>query len=366
MTDTKTECYLSFLRYCLSDTAVWPEEAQPIDWHDLLQFARRQAIEGVFWQGIQRIGERHPNKPSDDDVMEWMACVTRIRRRSEEMFDTVAFVSETFRQQGFRNCILKGQGNALLYPDPYLRRCGDIDVWVDATARQAVAYARQFHPAARPCYHHVDFRDVRHVPVEIHYRPSFMNNLVANAHLQRYFRQQAPLQFIHQAEMPDGRGTLAVPTPSFNRIFQMSHISNHFFHEGIGLRQLVDYYYLLRRGVSSEERTDATRLLRRCGMYRFATAVMYVMQEMLGLEKEYLLTPPSKRLGCKLQEEILQAGNFGHHDRRRGSGPARNALQANMQRLWRDVRLLFYFPSETLWEPVFRMWHFFWRKTFRT
>lgn len=357
-----TDRYLSFLRYSLGEGAGDAEAAADgICWHDLLAFARKQTIEGVLWRGMQRLGDGVANKPTDDDVLEWMACVTRIRRRNEEMYDTAAFIGKTFQGEGFRCCILKGQGNALLYPDPYLRRAGDIDVWLDAPDSEVIAYVRKHHPQARPCYHHVDFREVRHAAVEVHYRPSFMNNLVANAHLQRYFDAHRDEQFTHWVSLPDGRGQVAVPTTAFNRIFQMSHISNHFFHKGIGLRQLVDYYYLLRQGFTPEERRSDVEVLRRCGMYKMATAVMYVMREMLGLEEEYLLVEPNERLGRKLYREILWAGNFGHHDERAATGAAATAWRGNVQRLYRDVRLLPYFPSETLWEPAFRLWHFFWR-----
>ena len=36
-----------------------------------------------------------------------------------------------------------------------------------------------------------------------------------------------------------------IPTVEFNIIFQLTHIYSHLMNEGIGLRQLVDYYYVL-------------------------------------------------------------------------------------------------------------------------
>jgi len=33
----------------------------------------------------------------------------------------------------------------------------------------------------------------------------------------------------------------------------------------------------------------------------------------------------------------------------------------NLQRVYRDIRLVKYFPAEAMSEPLFRTWHFFWR-----
>ena len=61
---------------------------------------------------------------------------------------------------------------------------------------------------------------------------------------------------------------------------------HHFFFEGIGLRQMIDYYYLLRRGFTEEERKETVRVLKYTNMERFARAVMYVMHDVLGLSHQ--------------------------------------------------------------------------------
>lgn len=56
-----------------------------------------------------------------------------------------------------------------------------------------------------------------------------MNNLISNGRLQEYFNKNADTQFANIVMLPDGAGKIAVPTTAFNRIYQMAHISNHFF-----------------------------------------------------------------------------------------------------------------------------------------
>ena len=50
---------------------------------------------------------------------------------------------------------------------------------------------------------------------------------------------------------------------------------------------------------------------------------------------------------------------FGKHDVRNRFG--RSQLGHNLQRVYRDMRLVRYFPAEALCEPFFRVWHYFWR-----
>ena len=357
--------YFEFLRYCLHDDldngVEIPSCASTICWHDLLEFAKKQTLVGVYWRGVSMLGGLTTNKPTDDDVLEWMATVKKITDQNRLMFERVGYVSRTFASEGFRSCILKGQGNALMYPDPMMRQSGDIDIWLEGRDTDIIAYVRNLCPKAKACYHHIDFDRVKNASVEVHYRPSFMNNLPNNARLQKYFAEAAPKQFVNTTKNLDGMDDFCIPTPSFNRIFQMAHISNHFFQEGIGLRQLVDYFYLLRQGFSEEERQHDVKVLKRCGLYRITRAVMYVAQTVFGLEDRYLLAPPDRRLGRQLLREVIEAGNFGQHDERAGSGSA-FGLQRNVNRLLRDVRFLFWYPSECLWEPVFRVWHYFWRR----
>lgn len=242
-----------------------------------------------------------------------------------------------------------------------MRMSGDIDVWVDGTPRQVIAYIRKLSPKDKVCYHHIDFSRVKKVPVEVHYRPSFMNNLVANARLQRFFKDEADRQFTNRVSLPDGMGEICVPTPAFNRIYQMSHISNHFFHEGIGLRQLVDYYLVLMQGFTADEKRNDERLLRQCGLLKMARAVMYVLHEVLGLDEQHMIVSVDKKRGKKLLDEILAGGNFGKYDERIGNNVNAGGVQKNIQRIYRDLRMAMLFPSESLWEPVFRLYHYFWR-----
>lgn len=375
--------YITFLRYCLreDDTPLSQEErvrlknaVGKIVWHDLRKFAQEQAIEGVYFRGMQRFfsqqskaftAESFPNKPSDEDVMDWMGDHTKICRLNETVNDRCAWVSKNFLQEGYRSCILKGQGNALYYPDPMMRMPGDIDIWIEGGAEKVINYVDAVCTGKKRVYHHIEFMSSKGVEIEVHYRPSWLNNPFYNHRLQQWFEKEREACFQNQKE-DDAGNTYNVPTWRFNVVFQVCHILNHIMHEGIGLRQIIDYYYLLRsRTCDAIERKEIEATLRDLGLLPVSKAVGWICSDLLGLEEKFLLVKPDRRVGRVILKEMIAGGNFGQHDRRVLSGVQDHPFKKNIQRFYRDFRLLLYFPSESLWEPLFRLYHFFWRKKHR-
>jgi hypothetical protein len=390
--------YLDFLRFSLNEGAQVPESVKLIDWDQLLQFAKDQCVPGVYWMGVRRLGHLKENKPTDDHVMRWMAACGKLGKRNCTVTERSAWVAKNFEKEGFRACLLKGQGLALCYPDPSLRYPGDIDIWVrprpqsgspnaatqrsnatasrsshssfhfslfthreDADIRAVIAYCRQFVPDAKACYHHIDFLKAGDIPIEVHYRPSWLNNPFHNRRLQRYFLEHADAQFSNL--QPQG---FAAPTWEFNVVFLLSHIANHLLHEGIGLKQVIDYYYLLRSQTERRSIDSYEQEFRRLGLLPFARQLMWVLCQVLGLDEQLLVARQDERRGRLLLSEMLAGGNFGMHDDRPLSGFYASGLKSNLQRVVRDLRMMRYFPSESLWEPAFRIWHYFWRRCHRS
>ena len=99
--------------------------------------------------------------------------------------------------------------------------------------------------------------------------------------------------------------------------------------------------------------------LKELGLWKFAGAIMYIMQEVFGMPASRLIVPPNEKYGKFVLNEVLEAGNFGKHDERNRFGKSK--LGHNLQRVYRDMRLVKYFPAEAMSEPFIRGWHFCWR-----
>jgi len=367
--------YIDFLKYCLNEEAGIPKCVYEIKWHSLLKFAKTQAIVGVYFEGIKKLGNISSNKPKEKDVLEWLCISMQIEKRNKQLFIKTSDISSKFQNEGFDNCILKGQGNAIMYPNSYSRMSGDIDIWLSkhieyecgkscklsATRKFVFNYVHKYFNNIKYSYQHVDFPIYKNTKIEVHYTPLYVNNPWINRRLQKWFECQKYTQMSHKIEFQNGGSTIEfnVPTNEFNCIYQLCHIQHHYFDEGIGLRQFIDYYYVLKNTINdtNNHNVDWNKQFCYFGLRKIAGAVMYVMAEVLGLEEKYLLVKPDELRGKVLVEEVICGGNFGQEHKFKHYSDYKKYFA----KIVRNMKVAWLYPSEALWEPWFRTYHFFWR-----
>ena len=413
--------FFEFLQVAMGNRKSLSCGIKDADWQRLFDFCKRQALLGIGFTAVEKlhtIGIECPSKLR----MQWMALALQIEIQNETITKQCSELTKKYEHDGLKCCILKGQGNLLNYPEGLrMRRMpGDIDVWcitpkegldiAVATGNKDVGYVNykgvnavieyaklQFRLCGidkqpRAIYHHIDAPSIDGTEVEIHYKPSFCRSLIRNRRMQKWFADHA-----NESTKNNCRYGFPVPTTSVNVVYQMCHLFNHYFHEGIGLRQLMDYYYTLKiwhndfqekkelesRGMLIEGHGSAIMspsqvmsVLRSFGMARFAGAVMYVLHDVFAIPtqlsmndersrmKDYpwLLCEPNEKEGKKLLAEIMQGGNFGQYDTRDAALKKGGMIKHGLWKLKRVMRLISSYPEEALWEPVFRVWHLGWRK----
>ena len=366
--------FFAFMRYCLGYKRNISNVVAGMDWQKLYSFASKQAILGHCFYGIERLGKEYSEELKRNPIerellMTWMGKAQQIHRQNMKVNVVASKLYSILREDGFRCCILKGQGNALMYPNAYSRNPGDIDVWVNASREQITEYAKKYFEIGEDIrYHHLE-TSLDGVPVELHFFPCIMNNPVYNARLQKWFKRNADLQCSNVVSLPDGIGEIAIPTAAFNVVYQLTHLYHHFFDEGIGMRQIIDYYYVVISDyllVINDEslgiRDTLQRELKHLGLWKFAGAVMYVQHEALGLSEEKMIAPMDEKRGKLLLAEILNGGNFGKHFTKYGHFTQQGMAKKYFLKIWRNMHFVRYYPAEALSEPIFRTWHFFWRK----
>ena len=358
--------YFAFLRYCLGKKRNMSRVIAGMDWQMLYSFASKQALLGLCFDGIERLGEEYPeelrlNPIGRELLMNWMGKAQQIRRQNVKVNGVAAKLYSKFRKDGLRCCILKGQGNALMYSNPYSRTPGDIDVWIHASRERIMEYAqKKFELGDDIRLQHLE-TSLDGVPVELHFFPCSMNNPIYHARLQKWFRRNADLQCSHIVRLPDGAGDIAIPTTAFNVIYQLTHLYHHFFDEGIGMRQIIDYYYVVNNDELLAIKDTLQKELKHLGLWKFARAVMYVLHEALGLSEEKMIAPMDEKRGKLLLAEILNGGNFGKHFTKYGHFTQQGMAKKYFLKIWRNMHFVRYYPAEALSEPIFRTWHFFWR-----
>ncbi|MCQ2144516.1 MAG: nucleotidyltransferase family protein [Bacteroidales bacterium] len=360
------------------------------EWQAVYGAASKHAILGVLLPAVEKLPEEE--RPPMPTALQWLSDQTLVRLKNEKVRVRAAELHGLFKDAGFRTHVLKGITLASFYPDPGIRQCGDIDLWVDFLKcederrgvndlrRGIIRFLKGRVKVGEILFHHCDAHFFDDVDVEVHYRPSWFYNPVfdrrfmafVDAHRERVFGSQ------------NGGGDVLGSTSNsmdgaagssrdvvFELVYNMVHVFRHIFHEGVGMRHLMDYFYVLSAS-SSDERAEAFHVLRSLGLEKFCGAVMYIETSVLGLPEEFSLCGPisaaepisdsasvgaqtSSRLrvaesyGRKLFDEIMLTGNFGMMDRR------------NEGRIRKIFRFIMISPRETLCAIPWKCWHLCWR-----
>lgn len=340
----------------------------PDEWNALYGLSMKQAVAGMCFYGIQRLPKEQAVSLPVSVKMEWLGRTVQIQQQNELLNKRAREVSALFSEGGFRSCVLKGQGVARLYDLNanlnlgLYRQSGDIDLWVDGEREQVIDFLKgKGWKVGRTVVHHTDVEIFRDVSVEVHHFPSYSFSPFRWRKYREWFWAQAKEQF----QLEDYTSGFCHPSIGFNLVYCLLHIFRHVFHEGIGLRQLMDYYMVLMaagRCGTKEHQKNAMYTLERFGMARFTAAVMYVEREVFGLQEEYMLCMPDERAGQYLLDEIMRAGNFGQYDSRISDAHSSGMVKLYMKNVKRIFGMVRYYPSEVLWAPFWKVGHFVWRK----
>lgn len=317
----------------------------------MFRMARQQALIGVCYDGICHIPASQ--RPPENILVAWKQLTEKIADIYHLHLARAGEMEPILSRLGLHGAILKGVALSRLYPAPERRMCGDIDVWVQGTHESILSALESEFRTWGVLYQECKVDFFPDVDVEIHFHPGKMYNPFLNARLQRYLEKESPIR-------PDEVLTLA--DLRFHAVYCMAHMFHHYLEGGIGLRQMMDYYYLLLH-LDPSDREPVMKALKHLGMGRFTAAMMESLRFNFGLEEEFFLCSPDTRLGRKLMDEAINGGNFGMRDRR-------NLHKKDESRLLRffrkSSRVLSYFreyPREVIWAPYARLKHFFWRRS---
>lgn len=318
-----------------------PSEAE---WQQLFDLAQKQAVAGVAFLALDRLSSYGQKIPSVL-LFEWIGLGEQIKSQNLLVNQRCKEITQLFRNEGFESCILKGQGNARMYPVPESRLSGDIDIWVFGERDEITKFVKERCPNVFEQYHHIDFPIFEDVPVEVHYTPGKLLSPRYNRRFQKWCQSEGLKVKGERLETIDGYN---VPSVGFNAVFQMAHMMIHFFIEGIGLRHFVDYYYVLTN-TDFTNHTDTVETIQYLGLEKFARGVMWIEQYCLGLEDGYLLFEPSEKIGRVILKEMEEGGNFGQYDQRY-KGREDGYLMRGLMDSYRLIKMGRVFPKEVSWK----------------
>lgn len=331
------------------------------EWASLYEMAKKQSLVGICFAGVQKLQAQRqaPNSWGNEQgellYLQWMGMAAKIQQRNEVVNKQCALLGEKLESEGYSYCVLKGQGVAHIYPEHLrgLRQSGDIDVWVSGGRDEALTYVQKVSPTRHVTWLHADLHVFEDTAVEVHFLPTYLRCPWKNRMLKAWFDWFADFETIGETN------GYSVPLDEFNLVFLALHIFRHLLGEGVGMRQLMDYYFVLNHVDDKETRSHAYEVLRSLGLGRFAGALMWICNNVFGLPEDRMICQMDKELGQLILKDIELTGNFGQHDDRMKDGES--AWQRFVRTNATNLRYLRYFPAEVLCTPLYRVWHRCWQ-----
>ncbi len=313
------------------------------EWANLLRDAQKQSIVGILADGLERLPEAQ--RPPRPILFRWIGLTQMVEKSYALQMQRAKELTELFSAKGYSSTVLKGVGFSQLYDNPAHRQCGDIDLWVDGDRKEVLLWVRASYGVEHVVWHHIDANIFDDVHTEIHFHPGWFYNPFLNIRLQKWFESWKKSQMNPILELG-----FAHPSLPFNAVYSLVHLYHHFIEEGIGIRHILDYYFILIH-LPLGEREEVVRVLENLGLLKLASALMWVLGVICGLKDEYFLTSPNEKEGRFLLDEIVRGGNFGRY---RTDYRKRNTIE-------RIVTFLKHYPREVIWIVPWKIWHRFWR-----
>lgn len=329
-------------------------------WRAICDMGMKQSVIGILLSGIEHLPQE--KRPEKAIMIKLVNLCLSVEHHNRILNRKAVELSDYYIRNGFSPILLKGQGIATLYPKPEWRMPGDIDLWLTDGRKKVTEFVKKENPEAEVLYLHIKTFPEDGIELEIHTVPSMMYNPFADRKLRKWMNVWKDMAV--RKELPGGVGAVYVPCDEMNRVYMLVHKYRHVFSEGIGLRQMTDYMMLLRKGFTEEERLKTVRIMKELNLTAFCRAVMFVLTECLGMEKEFILMEPDRKSGMRLLEMIITGGNFGKYDssyrdkKERQKTLLGKYITANIK----NIGFLRDYPNEALWGPYSMLYNWIWRK----
>lgn len=313
--DKNQQAFFALLR-----AGLWEKEAQlapygEIDFSAVLDLAEEQSVVGLLAAGIEHVVDKKPQKR---DVLQFIGRMVQLEQRNQAMNYFIGVLVEKMRKAGIYTVLVKGQGVAQCYERPLWRSCGDVDFFLDDENYERAK--RLLKPLAASVEE--EYVREKHLGmgidpwvVELHGRLYSGLSGRIERELDDVLRETFGKGLVRcwkdgETEVP----LLAVENDVF---YVFTHILQHFYKGGIGLRQICDWCRLLWMYRSELDVAKLEGRLRLAGLMTAWRAFGAFAVEYLGMDAAampfYSDAVKWKRKASRIRDFVLMSGNFGHN-----------------------------------------------------
>lgn len=284
------------------------------DWKEIIRLGSQQTLLGFVADAMKNIPEEyHP----DESLIKKLRFHLIRNYQAHAMLNTrLSDVLAILKAEGIPAVLFKGQGVASNYPEPLLRQCGDIDMYVGNENYEKASillidrYGSDEHNSETVKHFHIHTEDVI---VEIH---KIAETVLGSGRNRRFQKWTVECLQPQNLRMTDISGTLVpLPPVSFDIIYVMHHAWHHFLNGGIGLRQLCDWTMLLHRFHNEIDITELKKNLKSFGLLDVWKMFSEIAVRHLGLPENEcpLYSDGYQSKSDMILDFVFDEGNFGHH-----------------------------------------------------
>ena len=293
-----------------------------IAWEAVYQLAEQQGVVGLVAAGIEALNH---NNNANFKVPQTMALTfagstLQMEQRNKAMNQFIAELVEKMRAADIYTLLVKGQGIAQCYEKPLWRACGDVDLFLSDDNYEN---AKSFLMPMASCVEK-EYEREKHFGMTI-------DGWVVELHGRLYSGLSSKIEKELDDVLSDTfyRGTIRSWNNNGVQVFLLgvendvfyvfTHILQHFYKEGVGLRQICDWCRLMW---TYQDRMDVQKLearIRRAGIMTEWKAFYALASKYLGmpdLVNGYGIMVHDSRYDKKadrIMEFVLKAGNMGHN-----------------------------------------------------
>lgn len=354
MTETKIE-FFELLRSGLWGSSIDSKLfTKNTDWLLIYDLSKKQAVLGNVLDGINMLP---PNlRPPRLLYIKWCAEVIQIEDENHKLNKEIIKLFKLLIDNGISPILMKGQGIASNYKNPFHRISGDIDVFTGKQnydkANKLLSLEGKVLEKWSPIHLMFNWHGVS---VENHRLLAKMASPINNLKLNKLIEEWFIPERLSDIEIEDYK--ITVPPIDFDVVFILLHAVIHLMGYGVGLRQIIDWTLLLYNKKDQIDSEVVKSLLKKLGLIKAARIFGVLAVKYIGLPKEYLIIPYSysdEKLAEKLLDDIWHNGNFGFSGTRKRKLPKSWLLSRLFNFYYKSKRslgLLQIVPGEAIWKP---------------
>lgn len=357
---------LKFLRAVLFGEKLDASDFTEADWKSIFQLADEQTVSALLLDGMSLLPSECITIPLGDKLKR-IATMQHIEQMNRLHRKVIVKIDQALKSEGISVVFMKGQTTALRYPNPLHRTPGDIDFVVNPKDfKKTMEVLEKIGKVNHDLVHeHHGMAWVDGVTVEPHYKVHNYQCPSTDHAMQEMFASVFPSE-LSSADM-DGYAVPVFP-PTFESVFLISHMVNHVYEEGLGLRQVIDYAMFLSSSADKIDWLQHHEYLHQMHMERAWRIFTCICVDYLGMSLPSQVEPFShqeKVWAEKMMTDIMRVGNFGRGEyvfQHRGIKDAFNNYCWVVKRCW---YLGFVCPSEARWWIISKVKRFFWKKSLK-